>query len=75
MTGPFPESDYIFGIYEPGGEQHMLDVSRPGWIVFSEAVGHDPEDRTGVDFSPYSDQGLGIICRINNRDAPTVFTS
>ena len=66
----FSESEYLFGIYEPGGEQHMLDVARPGWIVFSEAVGHDPDDRTGVDFSAYSDQGLGVICRINNGYEP-----
>ncbi len=70
MTGPLYESEYLFGIYEPGGEQLMLDAARPGWIVFSEAVGHDPDDRTGVDFSSFSDQGFGVICRINNGYEP-----
>lgn len=64
------DSEYIFGIHEPGGESHMLAADRPGWILFSEAVGHDPEDRSGVDFRPFSDRGLGVICRINNGYAP-----
>ena len=70
MTGPLHESDYIFGLYEPGGEHHMTEAGRTGWIVFSEAVGHDPDDRSGVDFSPFSDQGYGVICRINNGYEP-----
>ncbi len=70
MTGPLYESEFLFGIYEPGGEQLMLDADRPGWILFSEAVGHDPDDRTGVDFSSFSDQGLGLMCRINNGYEP-----
>ncbi|MEZ4866913.1 MAG: M23 family metallopeptidase [Caldilineaceae bacterium] len=60
------ESDYIFGIHEPGGEQHMLTAGKTGWIVFTEGIGHDVNDRTGRDYRPYSDQGLGIITRLNN---------
>lgn len=70
MARPLFDSEYIFGIYEPGGEQYMLAANRPGWVLFSEAVGHDPEDRTGVDFTPTSDLGLGVICRINNGYEP-----
>lgn len=70
MGAPLFDSDYIFGIYEPGGEQIMLDAGRPGWVVFSEAIGHNPDDRTGVDFAPFSDQGLGVICRLNNGYEP-----
>lgn len=62
---PLFDSEYIFGIHEPGGEQHMLLAGRPGWVTFSEAIGGDPNDFSGVDFRPYSDQGLGVICRIN----------
>ena len=32
----------------------MLDAARPGWIVFSEALGHDPEDLSGVDYTGYA---------------------
>ena len=60
------ESDYIFGIHEPGGEQHMLDAGRPGWIVFTEEVGYDPAVQTGRDYRSYSARGLGIIVRLNN---------
>lgn len=64
------DSPYIFGIHEPGGEQLMLDAGRPGWIVFSEALGHDPEDLSGVDYTAYADQGLGIIVRLNHGYEP-----
>ncbi|GIV77471.1 MAG: hypothetical protein KatS3mg050_1865 [Litorilinea sp.] len=60
------ESDFIFGIHEPGGEGHMLAAGKPGWIVFTEAIGHDPNNQSGKDFRPYSNQGLGVICRLNN---------
>ena len=70
MTRRLFDSEYIFGIYEPGGERYMLAAGRPGWIFFSEAIGHDPQDRSGVDFSPFSDQGLGVICRVNNGYEP-----
>ena len=62
---PLFDTESIFGIYEPGGEQLMLQAGRSGWIVFSEAIGGDPDDRRGVDFRPFSEQGLGVICRIN----------
>lgn len=60
------ESDYIFGIHEAGGERYMLDAGRPGWILFTEEIGHDPQARDGRDYRTYSDQGFGIIVRLNN---------
>lgn len=41
-----------------------------GWVLFTEAIGHNPDDRTGLDFSTFSDQGYGIICRLNNGYEP-----
>lgn len=70
MPRPLLDSPFIFGIYEPGGEHYMVDAGRPGWIVFSEAVGHDPEDRSGVDYTAYSDKGFGIIVRLNHGYEP-----
>lgn len=64
-SNPF-ESQWIFGLHDPGGEQVMLAADRPGWLIFTEAVGHDPRNKSGRDFRPYSGRGLGIICRINN---------
>lgn len=60
------DSRWIFGLHDPGGEQLMLDAGKPGWVVFTEAVGRDPRDMTGRDFRPYSSKQLGVICRINH---------
>lgn len=60
------ESQFIFGIHEPGGERHMAEVGRKGWIVFTEELGSDPAVRTGQNYRAYSDQGYGVIVRLNN---------
>ncbi len=64
-SNPF-ESQWIYGLHDPGGEQIMLAANKPGWIVFTEAVGHDPRNQAGRDFRSYSSRGFGVICRINN---------
>ena len=66
MARPLFDSEFIFGIHEPGGEQYMLEAGRPGWIVFTEGVGHDPNDQSGRDYRAYSDRGIGVIVRLNN---------
>ena len=48
----------------------MLAAGRPGWVLFNVAIGSDPNDRSGVDFRPFSDLGLGVICRINHGYEP-----
>ena len=60
------DSPYIFGIHEPGGERQMTDAGKPGWIVFTEAIGSEANDKGGKDFSQWSNQNLGIITRLNN---------
>lgn len=70
MPRPLIDSPFIFGIHEPGGEQYMLEAARPGWIVFTESLGHDPEDRSGVDYSAYGERGLGIVARLNHGYEP-----
>ena len=64
MPRPLIDSPFIFGIHEPGGEQHMLDAARPGWILFAENLGHNPEDLSGVDYTGYANRGLGVIARL-----------
>lgn len=66
MPRPLFDSEYLFGLHEPGGEQLMLDAGRPGWILFTEEVGRNPNDFSGKDFSPWSNRNLGVICRINH---------
>lgn len=60
------DAEMIFGIQESGGELYMLEAGRPGWILFSEAIGHDPNDRSGKDYSAFSEQGLTVIVRLNH---------
>ncbi len=64
------EPPYIFGLHEAGGEQLMPAARRPGWLLLDESIGHDPEARTGVDYSMYSEKGLGVLCRLNNGHEP-----
>uniref|UniRef100_A0A7C1FH02 N-acetylmuramoyl-L-alanine amidase n=1 Tax=Caldilinea aerophila TaxID=133453 RepID=A0A7C1FH02_9CHLR len=70
MPRPLCDSPYIFGIHEPGGEHLMLAARKPGWILFSEVLGHDPNDLSGVDYSTYANQGFGIIVRLNHGYEP-----
>src|SRR5262245_33968071 len=70
MPRPLFDSEFIFGIHEPGGEHAMLAAGHAGWVLFCEAIGHDPSDRTGIDFTTFSKQGLGVICRLNNGYEP-----
>jgi hypothetical protein len=60
----------IFGIHEPGGEGHMLELCKTGWIVFTEGIGNDPNDKGGRDYRQWSDKGLGVIVRLNNGYEP-----
>ncbi|MBX2998213.1 MAG: N-acetylmuramoyl-L-alanine amidase [Caldilineaceae bacterium] len=60
------DAEMIFGVQEAGGELYMLEAGRPGWILFSEAIGHDPNDRSGKDYSAFSEQGLTVIVRLNH---------
>ena len=71
MPRPLFDSPYLFGIHESGGEQEMIDSGHPGWILFTEEVGHDPNNTGGKDFSAWSDQDLGVICRINHGYEPS----
>ena len=70
MPRSLNESEYIFGLYGPGGEHLMLASGRAGWMLLSQSVGSDPTDESGTDFSAYSDRGFGVICRIDHGQAP-----
>lgn len=70
MTRPLFDSEYLFGFHDPGGEQMLLDAGKPGWIVCAEAIGCDPANQEGVDFTLWSRHGLGVICRINHGFPP-----
>jgi hypothetical protein len=54
----------IFGIHDPGGEWIIKRAGRSGYVVFTEAIGCNPNDLSGKDF----DLGAPItsIVRLNN---------
>ncbi|NJN82685.1 MAG: hypothetical protein HC802_10710 [Caldilineaceae bacterium] len=57
MPRPLIDSEYIFGIHEPGGEQHMLAAGRPGWVLFNETIGHNPADPPASTSPPSAARG------------------
>mgnify|MGYP000195900934 CR=1 FL=1 len=58
------DPSYIYGFHDPGGEGYM--GSNKGWIVFTEAIGHNPGDMSGRDYSAWANQGYGVVVRLNN---------
>ncbi len=66
MGRPLNDSVYLYGFHDPGGEQIMLDAGVAGWVLVTEAIGHDPNDRSGRDYRPLSGRDLGVIVRLNN---------
>ncbi len=57
---------YIFGLHEPGGERLMAEKGKKGWILFTERVFHDPNDQHSGDYSRWSNDGFGVIVRVNH---------
>jgi N-acetyl-anhydromuramyl-L-alanine amidase AmpD len=66
MSHPKFDAESIFGICESGGEEYMLGAKKRGWILFNEAIGQDPNDRSGKDYTAFSDQGLAVIVCLNH---------
>jgi hypothetical protein len=60
------ESQYIFGMHDPGGEKQMDEMGRKGWVLFTEAIGSDPNAMEGGNYTHWSNEGYGIIVRLNN---------
>lgn len=64
-VGPAPAFP-LFAIHDPGGEGLMAAAGKPGWIVFTEAVGADPKDQGGRDYTAWSSKGYRVIARLNH---------
>lgn len=60
------QSEFIYGLHDPGGESIMEQAGVKGWILFTEAIGADPNNRDGRDYSSYCARGFGVISRLNN---------
>lgn len=59
---------YPFGIHDLEGAHIVRD--KPGWVVASERIGCDPQQRGGGNYRDLADRGLGVIVRLNNGYAP-----
>lgn len=70
MARPLNDSPYLYGLHDPGGEHLMAQAGVRGWILFTEELGCDPNDRRGVDYSSWAAAGYGIIARLNNGYEP-----
>ena len=72
----FAESPYLYGIHDHDtGQQEFLDhISNggaTGWVTATVAIGTNPNDRGGVDFSYIADHGHSVIVRLNNGYCPS----
>jgi hypothetical protein len=70
-TGIPEESPYIYGIHDHDpGPQEFLDRlaagGASGWITATIAIGSNPNDTGGDDFSRWADRGHTVIVRLNN---------
>lgn len=59
---PFPE--FMHGVHDTDGVGLMDGF--PGWVVITEAIGHDHNDYSGRDYSEWQARGLGVMVRLNN---------
>ncbi len=66
MTLHKGENPYIYGMHDKGGEQLMVVGDQPkGWTLVTEAIGAEPHERGGGNYTDVSSQGLGVIVRLN----------
>ncbi len=64
MTDPYPP--YIFGMHDRGGEHLMVSKNKRGWVLVTEALGADPNNGGGSNYTDLTAQGLGVIVRLNH---------
>lgn len=63
MPDPYPA--FIFGMHDRGGEHLMLEKGKRGWVLVTEALGADPNNGSGSNYTDLASQGLGVIVRLN----------
>jgi hypothetical protein len=60
------ENPYIYGLHDKGGEHLMIvNGEAKGWVLVSEAIGSEANERGGGDYSDITGKGLGLIVRLN----------
>ncbi len=75
-TLPAGESAWIFGVHAAGAttpanfKSLFRGKRKTGWVLFTEAVGSDPDHGGGHDYTSWSHDGYGVIVRLNNGYEP-----
>ncbi len=70
------ESPWIFGIHAAGATTPanfrflFQGTDKTGWVLFTEAIGADPNHGGGHDYRDWSDDGYGVIVRLNHGYEP-----
>ena len=59
------ESSFLYGLHDAGGEHLMLEMGAAGWVLITEAIGFDPDNKQGKDYTNLSNQGLSVMVRLN----------
>ncbi|MCB0165980.1 MAG: N-acetylmuramoyl-L-alanine amidase [Anaerolineae bacterium] len=60
------ENRSIYGLHDPGGEHLMIvNGQAKGWVVVTEEIGSEANDRRSADYRTIADRGLGVIVRLN----------
>jgi len=72
IGGRAAESPFLYGIHdhEPDPSEFLNHIKAGtggtgGWVTATVAVGADPNDLSGTDFSALANAGHTVICRIN----------
>jgi hypothetical protein len=67
------ECPWIFGLHagEPGAQSSDVrllfqEKHKTGWVLFGEEIGTHPTHVQGHDFRPWSEQGFGVLVRLNH---------
>ena len=73
---PAGESAWIFGFHAAGATTPadfrflFQGKNKTGWVLFTEAIGAEPNHSGGHDYSPWSQSGYGVIVRFNHGYEP-----
>lgn len=66
MTLHKGENPYIYGLHDRGGEHLLIDNGEAkGWVLVTEAIGTEANERGGGDYRDITDEKVGLIVRLN----------
>jgi hypothetical protein len=71
MTLHKGENPYIYGFHDSGGEHLLVENGVPkGWVLVTEAIGANPNQQGGGNYTGLAQQGVGVIVRLNQDYGP-----